>query len=215
MDKSILQSMSYGVYVVTTAFEGKSAGCIINTAVQISAEPPCVSIALNKNNFSLEVAEKSGKFVLGILSESTPPKVITEFGFSSSRDRDKLMGFEQFELGGLPAIDEKCCGALLCKVISRVDAGTHVLLIAEVIETVKLSGEAPMTYSYYHTVIKGKAPKNAPTFVEETKEENKAAEYGKGRYKCDICGYEFEGELTEGYVCPICGADASHFSLVE
>ena len=35
-------------------------------------------------------------------------------------------------------------------------------------------------------------------------------------YKCDICGYMYEGAtLPEGFVCPICGMDASHFVPVE
>ena len=34
----------------------------------------------------------------------------------------------------------------------------------------------------------------------------------KARFRCKICGYVYEGDaLPEGYVCPVCGRDASYF----
>ena len=62
-----------------------------------------------------------------------------------------------------------------------------------------------MSYAYYHKVKKGNSPKTAPTFIEDTpKQENND---GKPRYKCKICGYIYEGDLTQepdDYVCPLC-----------
>ena len=71
-----------------------------------------------------------------------------------------------------------------------------------------------MTYDYYHRVVKGKAPKNAPTYRGE--EEEKATS-GKRKFRCDICGYEVEsdGPLPADYVCPICKATVDHFVEVK
>ena len=68
-----------------------------------------------------------------------------------------------------------------------------------------------MTYSYYHEVIKGKAPKTAPTYSSNETVESKK---GSKSYICDICGYIYEGDITQepdSYLCPICGVDKSHF----
>ena len=64
-----------------------------------------------------------------------------------------------------------------------------------------------MTYKYYHEVIKGKAPKKAPTYIEEetTSTDNEEV------WVCDICGYKHKGPLPDNFKCPICGADKSHF----
>lgn len=35
------------------------------------------------------------------------------------------------------------------------------------------------------------------------------------KYKCSICGYEHEGELTEDFKCPICKQPASVFNKIE
>jgi hypothetical protein len=40
------------------------------------------------------------------------------------------------------------------------------VFLGEVIDADLLKNEKPMTYEYYHRVIKGKAPKTAPTYNE-------------------------------------------------
>ena len=61
-----------------------------------------------------------------------------------------------------------------------------------------------MTYEYYHNVIKGNAPKNAPTYQapEKTQEEG---------YICTVCGYFHKGELPPDFKCPVCGVPAEKF----
>ena len=54
---------------------------------------------------------------------------------------------------------------------------------------------------------------NKTHFIKETKEETKMAE--TERWVCDVCGYVYEGDLTQepdDYVCPLCGVDKSHFT---
>ena len=46
-----------------------------------------------------------------------------------------------------------------------------------------------MTYAYYHKVVKGKSPKNAPTYLPEEEPEKKAA----SKFVCQVCGYIYEG----------------------
>lgn len=35
------------------------------------------------------------------------------------------------------------------------------------------------------------------------------------KYVCKVCGYVHEGELTDDFKCPVCGAPASEFEKVE
>ena len=35
------------------------------------------------------------------------------------------------------------------------------------------------------------------------------------KYRCTICGYIHEGELTEGFTCPVCRQPASVFEKIE
>ena len=71
-----------------------------------------------------------------------------------------------------------------------------------------------MTYEFYHRVIKGRAPKNAPTYREE---ESAADQSGVESWVCTVCGYIYNDayvpfeELPDDWVCPICGAPKSAF----
>lgn len=51
-----------------------------------------------------------------------------------------------------------------------------------------------MTYAYYHKVIKGKSPKNAPTYQEEESKPKPASVC----YRCTICGYIYERRSAAG-----------------
>jgi len=53
------------------------------------------------------------------------------------------------------------------KVEKEIDMGTHTVFIGEVTDGEILHGGEPMTYAYYHKVIKGKSPKAAPTYIED------------------------------------------------
>ena len=55
MDRRAMYKLSYGLFVLTSAFEGKDNGCIINTAGQVTSEPNRISIAVNKANYTQEL----------------------------------------------------------------------------------------------------------------------------------------------------------------
>ena len=48
------------------------------------------------------------------------------------------------------------------------DTGKFAIsILGEVLDADILKKDTPMTYAYYHNVIKGKSPKNAPTYIAE------------------------------------------------
>lgn len=209
MDTKILRNISYGVYLVSSNSDSKDAGCVINTLTQITSENPLVSISLNKENYTNEIIKESHKFIVAIINEKINPNIISTFGFTSSKDTDKFKDFKYDIVGNIKVINEGVCGYLVCEVVNIIDANTHDVIIAKVVDTKKYNDEKEMTYRYYHEVIKGKAPKKAPTYEEV--EEPKTT--GKYKYVCDLCGYvlETDEELPDDFICPLCGADRSHF----
>ena len=207
MDKTLLYDISYGLYIIGANENGKPVGCVANTVAQITSENPTIAISLNKNNYTYQVIEKSKKFSINILSEDINSELIGTFGFHTSKDTDKYKGIDYKLIDTLPVIKERCCGTLLCDVIQMVDMETHVILIARLTDSVRNESLTPMTYSYYHKVIKGKAPKNAPTYQEEEKTTSTS-------YVCSVCGFIHEGDIgdePDQYLCPICKAPKSKF----
>lgn len=210
MDTKVLRNLSYGVYLVTALDGMRPTGCVANSIMQISSSPATVAVSINKGNYTGEVIARHGYFAVTILAEDTAPGLIGTFGFQSGRTANKFDGLDfTFEEGTpVPAVG---CGWFSCKVTGSYDAGTHTVLFAQVTDGGLRPG-TPMTYSYYHKVIKGKSPKAAPTYQPE--DEAPAAEAKV--WKCGICGYIYEGdapfeELPDSYTCPLCRQPKSVF----
>ena len=217
MDITVLFKLTYGLYVVGTYDDGRPVGCVINTCFQVTSQNPILAISLNKNNYTLEAIKKNKRFSLSIIAEETDPSVIGTFGFQSSRNADKYADYGYDMTEGAPMVKGKFAGRLVLDALNFVDNETHVVVLARLVDTVKGEG-TPMTYDYYHRVVKGKAPKNAPTYVaeEESKGDKAESAGNKKRYKCDICGYiaEVEGELPADYRCPLCRAPKEKFTAL-
>ena len=163
MDKTALFDLSYGVYVVTTWTEGKPTGCTANSAMQITSQPATIAVSVNHDNFTNECIKNTGVFAVNILPEDVDPMIIGSFGFRSGRDTDKFEGIEPVVKGYLPVLPQ-AMSYITCKVVDTMETATHTVFLGEVTDAGKLCEGVPMTYSYYHKVIKGTAPKNAPTF---------------------------------------------------
>lgn len=215
MDKTILHKLSYGIYAIGAPDERRPGGCIVNTVFQITSAG-IIALSMNHDNHTRSLVKKEGRFSVSILSEETPASVIGALGFASGRDKNKFEGLAYDMHSGLPILKERACGYLICKVVGQYETETHTVFFAQVEDAFAGETLPPMTYDYYHRVVKGSAPKNAPTYQEpETSEpvRNVPAE----KYECSICHYIYEGDLSlepDGYVCPICGAGKEKFYKV-
>jgi len=76
-----------------------------------------------------------------------------------------------------------------------------------------------LTYAYYREVKKGFSPKNAPTYINQSKLETKTENVMSKKFKCAVCGYIYDeaeekvkfSDLPEDWVCPVCGSEKSDF----
>lgn len=207
MNKKAFQNLSYGVYVVSTLDGDRPTGCIANSAMQITSSPATFAVSINHDNYTNGCVEKSGTFAISVLSEQSNADIIGTFGFQSGKDVDKFSMVDAVEKEGLNIVTD-ACAYIVCKVIDKMETSTHTVFLGEAIAADVLKEENPMTYAYYHKVVKGKSPKNAPTYVEEEKKD--------GKWVCSVCGYTYDGktpfeELPEDYVCPLCKQPKSKF----
>lgn len=218
MNKQILRDISYGMYIITSRDNDKLVGCTINTLVQITSENPTVLVSLNKNNYTNEIIKKTKKFAISILSEDTSPEVIGTFGFKTSKEINKFSNINYDLINDIPIIKDKTCGYIVCSVLDIIDVGTHDAFIGKIENMNKYDDLTPMTYKYYHEVVKGKAPKNAPTYIEEKEKLGTSK-----KYYCTLCGYIYDDgkekvpfeKLPDDWKCPICGAPKSAFKEME
>ena len=167
IDPKALFSLSYGLYIISTRYEGRMNGQIINTMTQVTAEPICVSICLHKDNYTAELLEKSGFFSASVLDINVTMPFIGIFGFKSGRCYDKFANCGDWVMGenGTPKVTENCIAAIEAKVFSVTDVYTHKIFIGQVTSAERIREGRPLTYADYHITKKGKAPANAPSAV--------------------------------------------------
>jgi flavin reductase (DIM6/NTAB) family NADH-FMN oxidoreductase RutF/flavodoxin len=198
-DPASMFRFSYGLFVLTAREGEKDNGCIINTAIQVTASPLRITIAVNKANYTHDMIKRTGAFNLSILSQSAPFSVFEQFGFSSGKNTDKFKGCSDDERAsnGIRYITNYANTMISASVENSYDYGSHTIFTACVTQTKILSNEPSVTYQYYFDNIK---PKPQPP---------KEAKKG---FVCRICGYVHEGEsLPDDFICPLCKHGAADF----
>lgn len=165
MDTTALFTMTYGLYVVSAEASGRRAGCLINTATQVTAEPVRIMVAVNKENVTAGVIRDAGAFTVTVVDKTADMPYLGNFGFRTSDGYDKFekYGCETSAVGS-PYSPEHVCAVVALRLVDTVDAGTHYLFIGEAEDAERLSDEEPMTYAYYHSVLKGKTPPKASSY---------------------------------------------------
>ena len=131
MNTKILQKISYGLFVVTTSFEGKDTGCIINTACQVATEMNAVSISVNKANYTCEMIQKAKRFNISVIDQSATFDLFKHFGFQSGRDTDKFAGYNDCKrtANGCMAVTKGTNAFFSVSVIKEIDLGSHILFV--------------------------------------------------------------------------------------
>jgi flavin reductase (DIM6/NTAB) family NADH-FMN oxidoreductase RutF/rubredoxin len=228
MNLKALYNLSYGLYIVSSRKGDRFNAQIANTVVQVTSEPPTISVCINKQNLTHEFITESKVLTASMLSQDTPLSFIGHFGFKSGREIDKFKDVN-YRLGETkaPIVLDHSLAYLEARVINQVDVGTHTIFIGELVGADVLKEGQPMTYAYYHQVKRGTTPKTAPSYIEERKEV--ASKMAK--YKCSVCGYIYDpdvgdpdGDIKPGtpfedipdtWVCPVCGASKGQFEKVE
>ncbi len=166
-----LHKITYGMYVVSSMSNGRLNGQIANTVFQLTPDPIKIATSINKENLTHEFIERSGVFTVSVLSTEAPFKFIGLFGFRSGRDVDKFSQVN-YKIGktGAPIVMDYSLAYLEARVVDKLDVGSHTIFVGEVVDGDRISDGEPMTYDYYHRVIKGKTPKKAATYMKEEKE---------------------------------------------
>jgi ferric-chelate reductase [NAD(P)H] len=165
IDRKVFRDLSYGLYIVASRHEDRSNAQVVNTVIQVTSDPPRVAVIINKKNFTHELIAKSRVFSASVLEESAPMAFFGPFGFRSGRDINKLTKTAFKEgITGCPLIIENALSVLEARVINEVDLGSHTVFIGDVLSSETLKAGTPLTYKYYHQVLKGKSSPNAPTY---------------------------------------------------
>lgn len=169
IDYAALLKIQYGVYIITTKAGEKCNGQIATTVFQVTSSPVKIAICLSKSTYTHELINQSKTVGVSILEQSAPMKFIGQFGFKCGKNCDKFSAVEH-KTGtlGCPLVLTNSLAVLEGEVTQTLDIGTHTLFVVNVNSAEKIKDGVALTYEYYHNVIKGKSPENAPTYIPKT-----------------------------------------------
>ena len=197
MNNKAMHRLSYGLFVLTAKEGEKDNGCIVNTVIQVTTEPNCIAVAVNKKNYTHDMIERTGMFNVSVLTEKSSFETYKHWGFQSGADVDKAkeITFSRAH-NGIIYLTEETNAFISARVRSAIDLGTHTLFLADVTDAEVLSDDPSVTYAYYQSNIKQAPKTDAP----------------KKGFICTVCGYIYEGDtLPDDLICPWCKHPASDF----
>ena len=198
MNTNALFDLTYGLYLLSAKCDGKDNACIINTAMQVANNPTQIQVAVSRSNFTNFMINETREFNISVITKEADFELFRRFGMQSGKTVDKFIGFPDVarSKNGLIYLTKASSAFMSVKVENVVQMSTHTLFIGSLKDAEVLSKAEPCTYSYYQSDIKPK-PDDAK----------------KSGWKCNICGYVYEGEeLQSDFVCPLCKHGAEDFT---
>ena len=218
MNISAFYDLTYGMFILGTVKDGEPTGCIVNSVIQISSDPPLLVVSVHHDNYTNSVLKESQLASINILAQGMPMDVIQTFGFKSGRNTNKFENIPYVSTAdNLPVLEDGICGWFECKVRGYTELPANTLFILEVFEAERLGDHvSPMTYAYYQMMMRGRVPKNAPGHTLSEEEGGAPAE---PQYICSVCGYTYDSSegpfeyLPPDWRCPDCKAQKPAFVI--
>lgn len=135
-----------GVYIVTTAQHGERQGVMATWVAQAGFYPPKVTLAFNKERPILSVLKPGSRFTVNVLSNKNMD-IFKKFAGPSVDGVDRFDGLRLSEPATASGpVFADAVSFLDCRVESFLDAGDHVVVLAEVKHGSVLTDEQPMTH---------------------------------------------------------------------
>jgi flavin reductase (DIM6/NTAB) family NADH-FMN oxidoreductase RutF len=142
---SALGRVASGIYVLTVKSAEIETGMLASWVQQCSFHPPQITLAINPQRPIAALLEKQSPFTLNIL-DSDQTDMIVHFGRGFPLHEDAFKGLEVDRSGpGAPVLAETLA-VLECKIVERLPAGDHDLVIAQVVAGRLLGEGQPMVH---------------------------------------------------------------------
>ena len=143
----LFHRLSYGVYIVGAAHDGRRDGFTAAWLMQVSVDPLLLALAVNPGNATYPLLCDSGRFTVSVLARGQEA-LARAFGTRSGRDQDKLAGAAwRPGPGGAPILTDALAW-FECEVVERRPAGDHELVVARVTGgDVARHDTVPLTYA--------------------------------------------------------------------
>jgi flavin reductase (DIM6/NTAB) family NADH-FMN oxidoreductase RutF len=152
----VLQSMVYGIYLLTTSDRSNPHAMIVSWVTQLSWDPLRVGVAIRKGRAAQEIIRRGENFALHLLSRDARLDIEVI--------RARLKEWKQLESGtigtgrsGAPVLPDTM-GVLECRLNEVFDVGDHQFFVGDVIfGELFREGQALCTRDHGHNTYLGQS----------------------------------------------------------
>lgn len=143
--RSVLRLWASGITVVTAGRGGVLHGMTVSSFSAVSLEPPLISVNIERRTRTHALMTEAGAFAVSILA-SDQRDLARRFGGGVPDTEERLTGVPH-GLGklGSPLL-EGCLASLECRVHATLPAGTHTVIVGEVVDWNIARGKSPLLY---------------------------------------------------------------------
>jgi flavin reductase (DIM6/NTAB) family NADH-FMN oxidoreductase RutF len=120
-----------GLFVLTARDGVRETGLLASWVQQCSFDPPQVSVAIRKGRDVLDWLRDGAVFVVNIIPEGGKA-LVAHFGKGFEPGESAFEGVDVRRDGETPPVLLASHAYVACRVVSRIDAGDHVLVIGRV-----------------------------------------------------------------------------------
>ncbi len=120
-----------GLFVLTARNGDRETGMLASWVQQCSFDPPQVTVALNNTRDVLEWFTDGTVFVLNVVPEGGKT-LVAHFGKGFALDEPAFTGLDVIRERDTPPVLRAAHAYIVCRVVGRVVAGDHTLVIGRV-----------------------------------------------------------------------------------
>ena len=150
---SVVERMTYGIYVLTTCHRDTINGMIASWVSQISYDPPKVMVAVHPNRFTHQLISKSRAFALHLLRQDQQ-ELIKRFKLPETERKFDAISWHRGK-DGCPILED-CLAYMECKVTEAYSPGNHTLFIGEILDGKRFADDHPMSTLDYQGFYMGR-----------------------------------------------------------
>lgn len=129
---AVIGRIPSGLFVVTWRDGGADRAMLASWVMQAGFLPPSVSLTVAPSRNLLSAIDGGAAFAINILGESQRP-LLSRFGKPAGPGEDPFVGLDVERTPGGNARISGSSGWLECRSTSRVAAGDHAVVVAEVV----------------------------------------------------------------------------------
>ena len=128
-----LRKLEYGVYVVTMGEKTEGNAFTASWISQVSSEPPMIILAINNKHQSSRILQENGTFVVNFIPHDQVAVAKSYYGpAESGYQKLKNSTIQDSPVTGTAMLNG-AAGFLECRVVKRIPAGNHTLLLSDVV----------------------------------------------------------------------------------